>query len=89
MKAQDNWCLKAQAAASRGKLSSLMQEEYFPSELELDVIVGITDTPCHVLTFQGFSEAKCEVPPPLPIPILIISKRALLRGPSAGPNFRN
>ena len=39
MKAQDNWCLKAQAAASTGKLS-IMQGEDFPSELELDVIVG-------------------------------------------------
>jgi len=46
MKAQDNWCLKAQAAASRGKLST-MQDEDFPSELELDVIVGTTYTPCY------------------------------------------
>jgi hypothetical protein len=39
MKAQDNWCLKAQAAASTGKLS-LLEGQDFPSELELDVIVG-------------------------------------------------
>ena len=39
MRAQDNWCLKAQAAASTGKLS-LLEEEVFPSEIELDVVVG-------------------------------------------------
>jgi hypothetical protein len=39
LKAQDNWCLKAQAAASTGKLSFLEGQD-FPSELELDVIVG-------------------------------------------------
>lgn len=38
-KAQDAWCLKAQAAASTGQLSLLAGEE-FPSSLELDVIVG-------------------------------------------------
>ena len=37
--AQDNWCLKAQAAASTGKLS-ILEGQDFPSELELDVIVG-------------------------------------------------
>lgn len=39
MKAQDEWCLKAEAAASMGRLSSLM--DTFPSDLELDVVVGI------------------------------------------------
>jgi hypothetical protein len=40
MKAQDAWCLKAQAAASTGTLSLLKGEE-FPSDIELDVIVGM------------------------------------------------
>jgi hypothetical protein len=40
MKAQDTWCLKAQAAASTGTLSLLKGEE-FPSDIELDVIVGM------------------------------------------------
>ena len=56
MKAQDNWCLKAQVAASRGKLS-IMEEEEFPSELELDVIVGIPEIPpARALTAQASSE---------------------------------
>jgi hypothetical protein len=42
MKKQDNWCLTAQAAASTGRLSLLEGRELYPSELELDVIVGIT-----------------------------------------------
>jgi hypothetical protein len=41
MRAQDNWCLKAQAAASTGKLSLLKAEE-FPSEIELDAVVGMS-----------------------------------------------
>lgn len=40
MNAQDAWCLKAQAAAATGKLS-ILEGEDFPSEIELDVIVGI------------------------------------------------
>jgi hypothetical protein len=40
VKAQDAWCLKAQAAASTGKLS-LLEGQDFPSEIELDVIVGM------------------------------------------------
>jgi hypothetical protein len=40
MKAQDAWCLKAQATASTGKLS-LLEGQDFPSEIELDVIVGM------------------------------------------------
>jgi hypothetical protein len=40
MKAQDAWCLKARAAASTGTLSLLKGEE-FPSDIELDVIVGM------------------------------------------------
>jgi hypothetical protein len=40
MKAQDEWCLKAEAAAATGKLS-LLKDERFPSDLELDVIVGM------------------------------------------------
>ena len=39
IKAQDAWCLKAQAAASTGHLS-LLEGKEFPSSLELDVIVG-------------------------------------------------
>jgi len=39
MKAQDAWCLKAQAAASTGHLS-LLEGKEFPSSLELDIIVG-------------------------------------------------
>lgn len=39
MNAQDAWCLKAQAAASTGRLS-LLEGEEFPSDIELDVIVG-------------------------------------------------
>ena len=81
MKAQDNWCLKAQAAASTGKLS-IMQEEDFPSELELDVIVGTIEIP-PLLTCQGYSEETLEVTRPLQSLSLIISQRALLRGPSA------
>jgi hypothetical protein len=40
MKSQDAWCLKAQAAASTRTLS-LLEGEEFPSNIELDVIVGI------------------------------------------------
>ena len=40
MKAQDAWCLKAQAAASTEKLA-LLEGQDFPSEIELDVIVGM------------------------------------------------
>jgi hypothetical protein len=40
MNSQDAWCLKAQAAAATGKLS-LLEGQDFPSEIELDVIVGI------------------------------------------------
>ena len=40
MEEQDAWCLKAQAAASTGKLS-ILEGQNFPSEIELDVIVGI------------------------------------------------
>jgi hypothetical protein len=39
MKKQDAWCLQAQAAASTGKLS-ILEGQDFPSEIELDVIVG-------------------------------------------------
>jgi hypothetical protein len=39
LKAQDEWCVKAEAAAISGRLS-LLKDEKFPSELELDVIVG-------------------------------------------------
>jgi hypothetical protein len=40
MSAQDDWCLKAQAAAATGKVSLLGGQE-FPSEIELDAIVGM------------------------------------------------
>ena len=40
LKAQDAWCLRAQAAASSGKLS-IMKGEEFPTVIELDVIVGM------------------------------------------------
>jgi hypothetical protein len=40
MEEQDIWCLKAQAAASTGKLS-ILEGRDFPSEIELDVIVGM------------------------------------------------
>lgn len=39
MKAQDEWCLRARAAAATGKLS-LLESRDFPSEIELDIIVG-------------------------------------------------
>jgi hypothetical protein len=40
VKAQDEWCIKAAAAASTGNLAILQGQE-FPSALELDVIVGV------------------------------------------------
>ena len=40
MNAQDAWCFKAKAAASTGDLS-LLESEDFPSDIELDVIVGM------------------------------------------------
>ena len=40
MEEQDAWCLKARAAASTGKLS-ILEGQDFPSEIELDVIVGM------------------------------------------------
>jgi len=39
MKAQDEWCLRARAAAATGELS-LLESRDFPSEIELDIIVG-------------------------------------------------
>lgn len=39
MEAQDAWCLKAQAAVSTKKFS-IIEGEGFPSQIELDVIVG-------------------------------------------------
>jgi hypothetical protein len=66
MKAQDAWCLKAQAAASTGQLS-LLEGESFPSSLELDVIVGQFPLPisliCRGLTWRcpRFSQIlNCE-----------------------------
>jgi hypothetical protein len=58
MKAQDNWCLKAQAAASTGKLS-LLEGQDFPSELELDVIVGTTPLCDDGLQLRG-APRRCE-----------------------------
>ncbi len=40
MEEQDAWCLKAQVAVSTGKLS-ILEGQDFPSEIELDVIVGM------------------------------------------------
>jgi len=40
MRSQDEWCLRAEAAAATGRLS-LLKDEHFPSDLELDVIVGM------------------------------------------------
>jgi hypothetical protein len=43
MTTQDEWCLKAEAAVATGR-TSLLKDEHFPSDLELDVIVGIRST---------------------------------------------
>jgi hypothetical protein len=40
MEEQDVWCLKAQVAASTGKLA-ILEDQDFPSEIELDVIIGM------------------------------------------------
>jgi hypothetical protein len=58
-----------------------MQEEDFPSELELDVIVGTRSDPS-LANFSGVLRGDVRGHAPLSL-LLIFSKRALLRGPCA------
>jgi hypothetical protein len=78
MNAQDAWCLKAQAAAATGKLSFLEGED-FPSEIELDVIVGIQEITI-ALILQVYFEGMFEVFPESVKMLIMPSECTLLRG---------